>query len=1023
MKKIYLILIIFVMGFRLAYAQDTTSLAGKMQFIFAQLNRSAISTGFLEERAFPLVSLTPFNGTLTDSNKVQLNTLRATYFTHYTACMLNTNPLLPIDSLNNRINQYLPLADTIPIAIHFGELNAFKSYAVANNLLSIAGDDVLHDVPGRLENPYLLKYLFAATPLKDGFSTGNFALVFKPNLFFTNSSLTVSALYIDFDDGNGYQSTSWNTPLTPNYTTAGVKNIKLKMVMSNSSQYECYAPITVADIPALSRYLPETVNLIKDFDETSNHSGGRVFVRLSSTNNTNHLKKPLIVLEGYDAAQIAPNLTQGGNYSYNHFIDKIDDETVPYDFNYQLDEEGEYDLVFIDYAKGTDDIVRNANLFKAVLNWVNADKVLSGAPQQNVVMGISMGGLVARYGLAQMTKNNETTDTRLLITHDSPHQGANVPVGLQKVVQALGDAEMFGRRITDVFPQYNEAIALFNETASAQMLTYRSSSANGAIQNNTWLSATYRPMITFLPSDPQPTYRFIATSQGSECGTQLFPPSSQLLDVQGNGGAAMIIIPGLNGNVEAKIKANALPALGGSIELSKVKLEAKIKYFFVRIKKETFNHSYTLNSSAYLPIDGASGGTSPIGAMGIAPQSMGGIIGFFLGAYKLNLNTASVSNFAFVPTPSALDVQTYDTPSLSSTYIGGWHLTNPSRAATFIAQESFGDTSNESHTRFTARNAEWLFNEMENISNTLNCSASCIPINIPSISGPSYICDNGTATYTISGVPTGATVIWDPPMVEVISSTASQVTVRLNNGDYEPGAYKIRATVATPCGDILVESSPVIMDQPVYLVEADFDCNDGPAPYQNFCGNPDEHSIYDNIFNYYLSQTPVVPTTLNYRVILGSTVTHQGQVPITAASGSFMAPADLQVGFNKFEIWFTASGSPCNTVGVMSGAWVEVSDCSYYSRMIIYPNPSSTELKVSYIEEKMGANKSNSKSLPIRDFSVKLLNQKGKVLKEGKTTATTKNITLQVADIPNGIYYLHIYEGKKVSKQQVVIAH
>ena len=61
MKKIYLLLIILVVGIRLAHAQDTTSLAGKLQFIFAQLNRSDISTGFLEERGFPLVSLTPFN--------------------------------------------------------------------------------------------------------------------------------------------------------------------------------------------------------------------------------------------------------------------------------------------------------------------------------------------------------------------------------------------------------------------------------------------------------------------------------------------------------------------------------------------------------------------------------------------------------------------------------------------------------------------------------------------------------------------------------------------------------------------------------------------------------------------------------------------------------------------------------------------------------------------------------------------------------------------------------------------------
>jgi len=52
MKKLYFLLIISLMGIRFSYAQDTTSLAGKMQFIFAQLNRNDIATGFLEERAF-----------------------------------------------------------------------------------------------------------------------------------------------------------------------------------------------------------------------------------------------------------------------------------------------------------------------------------------------------------------------------------------------------------------------------------------------------------------------------------------------------------------------------------------------------------------------------------------------------------------------------------------------------------------------------------------------------------------------------------------------------------------------------------------------------------------------------------------------------------------------------------------------------------------------------------------------------------------------------------------------------------
>lgn len=91
--------------------------------------------------------------------------------------------------------------------------------------------------------------------------------------------------------------------------------------------------------------------------------------------------------------------------------------------------------------------------------------------------------------------------------------------------------------------------------------------------------------------------------------------------------------------------------------------------------------------------------------------------------------------------------------------------------------------------------------------------------------------------------------------------------------------------------------------------------------------------------------------------------------------------------------------------------------------MVVYPNSSNTELKISYVAEQMVNIANKTKSTTLNDFNVKLIDNKGRVLKVGKTTPGDKNIMLKVADVPNGIYYLHIYEGKKVSKQQVVIFH
>jgi hypothetical protein len=57
-----------------------------------------------------------------------------------------------------------------------------------------------------------------------------------------------------------------------------------------------------------------------------------------------------------------------------------------------------------------------------------------------------MGGLISRYALAYMEKKLAETglekwnhNTRLWISFDSPHQGANIPIGVQKGIQYFAD--------------------------------------------------------------------------------------------------------------------------------------------------------------------------------------------------------------------------------------------------------------------------------------------------------------------------------------------------------------------------------------------------------------------------------------------------------------------------------------------------------------------------------------------------------------------------------------------------------
>ena len=135
-----------------------------------------------------------------------------------------------------------------------------------------------------------------------------------------------------------------------------------------------------------------------------------------------------------------------------------------------------YDIVFVDFSNGTDYIQRNAYFGEAVINAVNQRK--SGS-ESNVVMGISMGGLVARYALADMESRSEDHKTQLFVSMDSPHQGANVPLGLQAMIRHLTDVKLeigvpsLTAKVWDIgatYPEYSALLNLLQQPATRQML-------------------------------------------------------------------------------------------------------------------------------------------------------------------------------------------------------------------------------------------------------------------------------------------------------------------------------------------------------------------------------------------------------------------------------------------------------------------------------------------------------------------------------------------------------------------------
>ena len=90
--------------------------------------------------------------------------------------------------------------------------------------------------------------------------------------------------------------------------------------------------------------------------------------------------------------------------------------------------------VLIDFENGTANIFDNAELLIDILTHLRDHRT---DPRPMVVSGASMGGQLARIALRQMELRGVPTCTSLYVSLDSPHQGANVPLGLQQLLHFL----------------------------------------------------------------------------------------------------------------------------------------------------------------------------------------------------------------------------------------------------------------------------------------------------------------------------------------------------------------------------------------------------------------------------------------------------------------------------------------------------------------------------------------------------------------------------------------------------------
>lgn len=90
--------------------------------------------------------------------------------------------------------------------------------------------------------------------------------------------------------------------------------------------------------------------------------------------------------------------------------------------------------VLVDFEDGDGDIFANATLLADIIRHL---RVHAGDQRPMVISGASMGGQISRIALRMMELEGEPHCTQLYVSLDSPHRGANVPIGLQHIIDNL----------------------------------------------------------------------------------------------------------------------------------------------------------------------------------------------------------------------------------------------------------------------------------------------------------------------------------------------------------------------------------------------------------------------------------------------------------------------------------------------------------------------------------------------------------------------------------------------------------
>lgn len=439
MKRLLLLLMLIISSFGL-FGQNPHYLMDPEPFlepVVSQLEMDDVETGILYDAGYTPVDFRNFDGSYNCEYSSDISVFYS-LLKGVKSCVVSNSVIIPVaDTIMSHMSNYLEITHRVPVGIAVFDYNQIASDAITSGSLGfqvVDNEIMLENVElpdGSYANPYVDSTLVAFSPYVNVVPR---SVTYDFSSLFHYANRTINAIYFDAGNNTGFQQITTNGTYSVTYTTPSVKTIKVKVVLDGNEQLYAKSTVRVIDESSFTGGNNNTDPFSWDVQTfTSEIESDGVYptatISIRYANGSSFSKQPLIVAEGFEPISDPLGLFLDEDNKRGHGFNNI--QTF-YNKVMNFSGIGEYDIIYVDWFNSTCSIQSNADILKQVINWVNDNKP---AGQRNILIGQSMGGLIARFALRKMEQDWQYHEVSTFVSDDSPHLGANVPLGFMCLAQ------------------------------------------------------------------------------------------------------------------------------------------------------------------------------------------------------------------------------------------------------------------------------------------------------------------------------------------------------------------------------------------------------------------------------------------------------------------------------------------------------------------------------------------------------------------------------------------------------------